>query len=185
MTLKTIDKTAAVDLVRSKFRTIPDFPKKGIVFFDITTVIKDKDAFKASLDFFEEHYKNKKIDYIAGLEARGFIFGSALADRLGCGFILIRKPGKLPYKTISESYELEYGTDNLEIHADAIEAGKNVVIVDDLLATGGTANAAYNLIKKCGANVESIAFVLELSNLEGRKKLPKGVEVISMISEEE
>lgn len=169
------------ELVLSKFRSIPDFPKPGIIFKDITTVIKDKDAFAAVIDYFVELYKDKNIDYIAGMEARGFIFGAALAAKLGCGFVVIRKPGKLPAKTISETYELEYGTDSLEIHADAIEEGKNVVIIDDLLATGGTANAACKLVRKLKANIVAVAFVLELGFLKGRNNLPVGIPVDSMI----
>ncbi len=171
-------------LVASKFRNIPDFPKPGIIFKDITTVIKDKDAFSAVITYFENKYKDKKVDYIAGMESRGFIFGAALADRLGCGFVVIRKPGKLPYKTISETYELEYGTDSLEIHEDAIEAGKNVVIIDDLLATGGTAQAACKLVNRLGANILGVAFVMELGFLNGRKKLDSNIEVTSMIIEQ-
>ena len=172
---------AAQKLVLSKIRNIQDFPKKGIVFKDITTVIKDKTAFNAVITYFETLYKNKNIDYIVGLESRGFIFGAALADRLGCGFVVIRKLGKLPAATISESYELEYGTDTLEIHSDAIEAGKNVVIVDDLLATGGTACAACNLVRKLNANIVAVAFVLELAFLNGRQKLPANIQIDSMI----
>lgn len=174
---------APQELVLSKFRSIPDFPKPGIIFKDITTVIKDKDAFAAVINYFADLYKDKKIDYVAGMEARGFIFGAALAAKLGCGFVVIRKPGKLPAETISETYELEYGTDSLEIHADAIEAGKNVVLIDDLLATGGTANAACNLVRKLGANIVALAFVLELGFLNGRNKLPSDVRVDSMIIE--
>lgn len=176
--------TSVQELVRSKFRNIPDFPKKGVIFKDITTVIKDKDAFKAVTDYFAELYKDLNIDYVAGLEARGFIFGAALASKLNCGFVVIRKPGKLPYKTISESYTLEYGTDCLEIHADAIEEGKRVILIDDLLATGGTANAACKLIKKLGGNIVAIAFVLELAFLHGREKLPSDLQIDSMIIEE-
>lgn len=171
------------ELVLSKFRSIPDFPKPGIIFKDITTVLRDKDAFAAVINYFAELYENKKIDYIVGLEARGFIFGAALALKLGCGFVVIRKPGKLPATTISETYELEYGVDSLEIHEDAIEAGKNVVVIDDLLATGGTANAACNLVRKLGANIVALAFVLELGFLNGRSKLPQDICVNSMIIE--
>ena len=171
----------AKELVRAKFRSIKDFPKKGIIFKDITTVIKDKEAFRTVISYFECLYKDKNIDYVVGMESRGFIFGSALADRLGCGFVVVRKPGKLPAETISQEYELEYGTDCLEIHADAIESGKRVVLIDDLLATGGTANAAYSLVKKLDAEVVALAFVLELSFLKGREKLPVNVQVDSMI----
>ena len=169
------------DLVLSKIRNIPDFPKKGIIFKDITTAIKDKEAFHAIISYFEDIYKNQNIDYIAGMESRGFIFGSALADRLGCGFVVIRKPGKLPYKTISETYALEYGTDCLEIHEDAIEKGKRVVIIDDLLATGGTASAACKLVNRLGGEIVGLAFLMELGFLNGRNNLPENVPVSSMI----
>lgn len=169
------------EYVKSKYRDVKDFPKKGIIFKDITTVLKDKKAFKSVVDFFEDKYKNADIAYVVGIESRGFILGAVLADRLNCGFIPVRKPGKLPAKTISETYELEYGTDSLEIHEDAIESGANVVIIDDLLATGGTANAAYNLIKRLNGTVKGMAFVLELGFLNGRAKLPQNVEITSMI----
>ncbi len=174
---------SAQEFVLSKFRNIPNFPKKGIIFKDITTVIKDKEAFNAVISYFENAYKNQDIDYIAGLESRGFIFGAALADRLGCGFVVIRKAGKLPYKTLKETYELEYGTDTLEIHEDAIEPDKKVVLIDDLLATGGTANAACKLIRRLGARIVSVAFVLELAFLNGRTKLPEDIKINSMIIE--
>lgn len=171
----------SVDLVKSKIRDIRDFPVKGIVFKDITTVLRDKDGFKAIIDFMKDKFADKKIDYIAGMESRGFIFGSALAYELGVGFVPLRKPGKLPAETISESYDLEYGKNTLEIHKDAIEEGKRVLIVDDLLATGGTALAACNLIKKVGAEVVSAVFVIELADLKGRDKMPSDVEVVSMV----
>ena len=171
----------SVDLVKSKIRDIMDFPVKGIVFKDITTVLRDKDGFKAIIDFMKDKFVDKKIDYIAGMESRGFIFGSALAYELGVGFVPLRKPGKLPAETISESYDLEYGKNTLEIHKDAIEEGKRVLIVDDLLATGGTALAACNLIKKVGAEVVSAVFVIELADLKGRDKMPSDVEVVSMV----
>ena len=158
-----------------------DFTVKGIVFKDITTVLRDKDGFKAIIDFMKDKFADKKIDYIAGMESRGFIFGSALAYELGVGFVPLRKPGKLPAETISESYDLEYGKNTLEIHKDAIEEGKRVLIVDDLLATGGTALAACNLIKKVGAEVVSAVFVIELADLKGRDKMPSDVEVVSMV----
>ena len=171
------------EFVLSKIRQIPDFPKKGIIFKDITTAIKDKEAFQTIINYFFDIYKDKNIDYVAGMESRGFIFGAALALKLGCGFIPIRKPGKLPYKTISETYALEYGTDCLEIHEDAIEKGKKVVIIDDLLATGGTASAACKLINRLDGNIVGLAFLLELGFLNGRNNLPKNVQVSSMIIE--
>lgn len=169
------------EYVKKTIRDIVDFPKKGIIFRDITTAVKDKEALKRIVDFLTEKFKNKNIDYVAAVESRGFIFGSALAYNLNAGFILVRKPGKLPAKTISEEYSLEYGTDKIEIHEDAIEKGKNVLVIDDLLATGGTVNACCKLIKKTGANIVGCAFVIELSDLKGREKLPKDIEVISMI----
>ena len=170
-----------VETVKSLIRDIQDFPKKGILFKDITTALRDKDGCKAIIDFMKDKFADKKIDYIAGMESRGFIFGATLAYELGCGFVPLRKPGKLPAEVISESYDLEYGKNTLEIHKDAIEEGKRVLIVDDLLATGGTALAACNLVKKIGANVVGMAFVIELADLNGREKLPKDVEVVSML----
>ncbi len=171
-----------VQLVKDKIRNIKDFPIEGIVFRDITTAIKDKEAFREMINFLTEKFKDKGIDYVAVVESRGFIFGSALAYNIGAGCILVRKPGKLPAETISEEYALEYGTDKLEIHKDAIEEGKNVIVIDDLLATGGTVNAACKLLKKAGANVKAAAFIIELTELNGRKNLPQDIEVISMIS---
>lgn len=170
-----------VETVKSLIRDIQNFPKKGILFKDITTALRDKDGYKAIIDFMKDKFADKKIDYIAGMESRGFIFGATLAYELGCGFVPLRKPGKLPAEVISESYDLEYGKNTLEIHKDAIEEGKRVLIVDDLLATGGTALAACNLVKKIGANVVGMAFVIELADLNGREKLPKDVEVVSML----
>lgn len=166
--------------VESKVRDIVDFPKKGIIFRDITTAVKDPKALKFMVDFLTEQYADKKIDYIAGVESRGFIFGSALAYNLGAGFVMIRKPGKLPADVITQEYELEYGTDKIEMHSDAVEAGKNVLVIDDLLATGGTVDAACKLLKKAGANIVGAAFVIELSDLGGREKL-KDIDVVSMI----
>ena len=166
--------------VESKVRDIVDFPKKGIVFRDITTAVKDAKAMQFMIDFLVQQYEDKKIDYVAGIESRGFIFGAPLAYKLGAGFILIRKPGKLPADTISQEYELEYGTDKIEMHADAVEPGKNVLVIDDLLATGGTVDAACKLLKKAGANVVGAGFIIELSDLGGRKKL-EGIDVTSMI----
>jgi len=170
-----------IEKVKKAIRNIEDFPQKGIVFRDITTAIKDKEALKAIIDYLTEQLKGKKIDYIVGIESRGFIFGSALACNLGAGLVLIRKPGKLPCKTISETYELEYGTDEIHMHEDAVEEGANVVVVDDLLATGGTVCAAIKLLKKAKANVVSACFVIELTELDGRNKIPDGVETITMV----
>lgn len=172
-----------IEQVKAKIRQVPDFPKKGIQFLDITTGIKDAKTMQAMIDYLYDLYKDKKIDYVAGIESRGFIFGMPLAYKLGAGFIPIRKPNKLPAETIKESYELEYGTDTIEIHADAIEKGANVVVIDDLLATGGTATAACNLVKKAGGNVDSAAFIIELTPLNGAKKIEEttGVKVVSML----
>lgn len=166
--------------VDSKIRAIVDFPKKGIIFRDITTAVKDAKALKYMVDFLTEEYKDKKIDYVVGIESRGFIFGAPLAYNLGAGFVVVRKPGKLPAKTISQEYSLEYGTDKIEIHEDAIEEGKNVLIVDDLLATGGTVGASVKLLEKVGANIVGAAFIIELSDLGGREKL-KDINVVSMV----
>lgn len=171
-----------LEAVKEKIRQVPDFPKKGIQFLDITTGIKDAETLQKMIDFLYDIYKDKKIDYVAGIESRGFIFGMPLAYKLNAGFIPIRKPNKLPAETIKESYELEYGTDTIEIHADALEEGSNVVVIDDLLATGGTATAACNLIKKAGGKVDSAAFIIELTPLKGAEKIQNtGVEVISML----
>ena len=168
------------EYVQSKIRAINDFPKKGIIFRDITTAVKDPQAMRYMIDYLTDRYKEERIDYVAGIESRGFIFGAALAYKLGAGFVVIRKPGKLPAETISQEYELEYGTDKIEMHADAVEPGKKVLIVDDLLATGGTVDAAAKLLKKTGANVVGAAFIIELTDLKGRDKL-KDIDVFSMI----
>lgn len=171
----------AEQLVKDKIRSIKDFPIEGIIFRDITTAIKDKEALREMIDFLTAKFINRNIDYVAVIESRGFIFGSALAYNINAGCVLIRKPGKLPAETISEEYTLEYGTDRLEIHKDAIEKGKNVIVIDDLLATGGTVGAACRLLKKAGAKVLASAFIIELQDLKGRENLPKDVEVISMV----
>jgi len=158
-------------LLENAIRNIPDFPKPGILFRDVTTLIKNKEAFKEAVDLLAEIYKGKKIDKVVGIEARGFIFGAALAYKIGAGFVPARKKGKLPCKTISATYALEYGTDNLEIHIDAIKPGENVIIIDDLLATGGTAEAAIKLIEELKAKILGIDFVIELTDLKGRAKL--------------
>ena len=170
-----------VESVKAKIRNIPDFPQDGIIFRDITTAIKDKDALKEIVDYLTDMLKDKKIDYFVGIESRGFIFGSALAYKLNAGLVLIRKPGKLPCETIKETYDLEYGTDEIHMHADAIEEGANVVIVDDLLATGGTVGAAIKLLQKAKANILATCFVIELEGLNGRNKIPQDIDVISMV----
>ncbi|MFX0009032.1 MAG: adenine phosphoribosyltransferase [Candidatus Hermodarchaeota archaeon] len=162
-------------------RNVPDFPVKGIQFKDITTLAKDYSAFKESCDRIIKKYKQKGIDKVAAIEARGYVWGGVIAYQLGAGFILIRKPGKLPAETLSEEYELEYGTDKIEMHADAIEKRDRVLLFDDLLATGGTAKAACKLIEKAGGSVQGIAFIIELTgSLHGRDKL-EGYDVMSLI----
>ena len=159
--------------LKNHIRAIPDFPKKGILFRDITTLLNDKKAFKKSIDDLAKVFKSKKIDYIVAAESRGFIFGGVLAYKLGCGFVPVRKPGKLPYKTFRYTYSLEYGKDSLEMHRDAFKKGARVLVLDDLLATGGTAAALVNLVKKLNAKVVGVAFLVELTALSGRNKLKK------------
>jgi len=165
-----------IDLIRDSIRTIPDYPKKGILFRDITTLLKDEVAFQETNEHLLSHSKGfKTFDFVVGIESRGFIFGSVLANRLGKGFIPIRKPGKLPAEVNSVDYELEYGTDTVEVHVDAIVKGYRYLVIDDLLATGGTANASCELIEKCGGIVVGCLFVIELPALEGRKTLKNWV----------
>lgn len=164
-------------------RDIPDFPKKGIIFKDITTLLKETKAFKEAVDTIVNQYKDKKIDTVVSVEARGFFFGAAVAYKLGVGLVPIRKKGKLPYKTHAVTYQLEYGTDTLEVHQDAVKKGDRVLIVDDLLATGGTVKAVAELIEKMDGVVAGIAFVIELMPLKGREKL-KGYNVTSLIKDE-
>jgi adenine phosphoribosyltransferase len=161
----------ARDYIKSKVRSIPDWPIKGVIFRDITTLLLDPPAFKQICTIFYDRYVNEKIDKIVGIDARGFLFGSVLAYKLDIGMIPIRKNGKLPYKTISESYTLEYGEEIIEIHEDAIEKGERVVVIDDLMATGGTISAAANLVEKLGGEIFECSFVLELPDLNGREKL--------------
>ncbi len=161
-------------------RDVPDFPKEGILFKDITTLLQDTDAFKKTVDAMYDKYKDMKIDKVLGIEARGFIFAPILAYKLGAGFIPVRKPGKLPSSTVSVSYELEYGTDTLELHKDAINEGESVLIVDDLLATGGTAEAVAKLVNNMGGKIAGAGFVIELEFLDGREKL-EGTEVFSLL----
>lgn len=157
--------------LKKLIREVPDFPKKGILFYDITTLLKDKVGFASLIDLFSENYIGKQVDLILGMEARGFIFGPALAYRLNAGFVPVRKPGKLPAETAKVSYDLEYGSNSLEIHKDAIQKGQRVLIVDDLLATGGTAVATTQLVRELGGEVAGLGFVVELDFLKGRDKL--------------
>ena len=168
--------------LKSIIRTIPDWPKKGVMFRDITTLLKDAKAFNYVIDKFCERYKNDHIDLVAGIESRGFIIGGAIANKLHKGFIPIRKEGKLPAKTEKESYELEYGRATVEIHVDAIPKGSRVLLVDDLIATGGTAMAAANLIEKLGGEVVECAVIIELPDLHGREKIEnKGHKLFSLV----
>lgn len=169
-----------MDELKRLIREVPDYPKPGILFYDVTTLLKDKRGFHTLIDRLCDHYKGHTVDLVAGIEARGFIFAPALAYRLGAGFVPVRKPNKLPSKTACISYALEYGTDTLEIHEDAVKPGNRVIICDDLLATGGTAAATASLIQKLGGVVEGAAFAVELTFLSGRKKL-NGFDVFSLI----
>jgi len=166
--------------IKSKIRTVPHWPKEGIMFRDITTLLKDPQGFKETIDLLFNRYKDKKIDKVIGIESRGFIFGAPLAYLLGCGFVPVRKPGKLPAACESEEYTLEYGKDKIEIHKDAIEKNDRILIVDDLIATAGTASAARNLVKKLGGKIVECAFIVELIDLKGRDKL-KGENVYSVV----
>jgi len=166
--------------LNSHIRTVPDFPKPGIGFKDITTLLKNGKALRQSVDELAEKFTGKKIDKIVGIESRGFIFGTAIAYKWNIGFIPVRKPGKLPAETISQEYELEYGTDKIEIHKDAISTADKILIVDDLLATGGTAAATVELVKKLGGDIQGIGFLIELTFLNGRQKLGD-YEVVSLI----
>ena len=159
--------------LKDYIRSIQDYPKEGILFRDITTLLKDKDAFKLAIDKMAEQVKDKKVDLVVGAESRGFLIGSALAYKMNCGFIPVRKKGKLPYKTISEEYALEYGTDTIYMHEDAIKKGDNVLVVDDLIATGGTALAMIKMVEKLGGNVIGSSFLIELEELNGRKEIEK------------
>lgn len=166
--------------LKNHIRSIPDFPKKGIVFRDITTLLKDRKAFRKAVNTLYKRYSAERIDKIVSVESRGFILGSALAYRLGVGFVPVRKPNKLPAETIKEEYQLEYGTDSLEIHTDAIQKGERVLIVDDLLATGGTAEATCRLVKRLKGKIVGLVFLIELSFLNGRNKL-RGYDIFSII----
>lgn len=158
--------------LKQHIRSVPDFPKKGILFYDITTLLRRPDGFAATIDGLSQPYQGQGIDVVVGIESRGFILGAAVAQRIGAGFIPIRKPGKLPSKVAKETYDLEYGKDALELHVDAIEQGQKVVIVDDVLATGGTAAAAARLVRSLGGDLHGLAFLIELTFLNGKEKLP-------------
>lgn len=162
-----------VSLLKSKIRHVPDFPKPGILFYDITTLLLDKDGFKLAVDDLAAPFLGGRIDAVVGIESRGFIFGAAVADRLGAGFVPVRKVGKLPAETVRVSYDLEYGSDALEVHADAVRPGQRLLIVDDLLATGGTAQATVSLLHGLGADVVGVSFLIELTFLNGRAKLDR------------
>jgi adenine phosphoribosyltransferase len=168
-----------IDL-KDHIRSVPDFPKKGIVFRDITTLLKDKRAFARAVDVFYERYETTRIDKVVSVESRGFIFGSLLANKLGAGFVPIRKPGKLPAETIREEYQLEYGKDAMEIHKDAIAPGERILLHDDLLATGGTVLAACRLVEKLGGQIIGLCFLIELTFLQGRDRL-KNYDVYSIL----
>lgn len=175
-TLQPID----LENLKKLVRTVPDFPKPGILFYDITTLLKDKAGFAQMIDALAAHYIERKIDLVLGIEARGFIFGPALAYRLNAGFVPVRKPRKLPAPVARVTYDLEYGTDTLEIHKDAIAPGQNVVVVDDLLATGGTMEATVKLVTQLGGKIAGIGFAVELDFLKGRDRFP-GHDVFSLL----
>lgn len=168
------------EFLKSRIREVPDFPKPGINFYDITTLLRDPEGFKASIEGLAAPFAGAGIEVVVGIESRGFILGGAVADRLGAGFCPIRKPGKLPAKTLRESFSLEYGTDAIEIHTDAIQAGQRVLVIDDVLATGGTAKAAAALVKRLGGTLHGLAFLIELDFLKGREKLA-GEQVTSVL----
>ncbi|MBM3781069.1 MAG: adenine phosphoribosyltransferase [Acidobacteria bacterium] len=161
-----------MEQLKARIRHIPDFPKPGILFYDITTLLRDREGFAAMVEALAASYRDAGIDVVVGIESRGFIMGAAVAQALGCGFVPIRKPGKLPSSTLRESYALEYGTDTLEMHTDAITPGQRVLIVDDVLATGGTAAAAVRLVTAVGGDLVALAFLIELVFLQGRQRLP-------------
>ena len=160
-----------METLKTKIRHVADFPKPGILFYDITTLLRDADGFRVVIDALTNPFKDKSIDVVVGIESRGFILGGAVADRLGAGFVPVRKPGKLPSKSVRESYALEYGSDSLEMHADAVREGQRVLIVDDVIATGGTARATASLVRQLGGSVYALAFLIELEALKGRNQL--------------
>jgi len=169
-----------METLKQRIRHVPDFPKAGILFYDVTTLLKDPQGFRLAVDSMATPYHDRGITTIVGIESRGFILGAAVADRIGAGFVPVRKRGKLPYQTVRASYALEYGTDCLEMHRDAIEPGQRVLIVDDLLATGGTARATVDLVRQLGGTVEGLAFLIELVALNGREKL-QGEHVMTVL----
>lgn len=172
---------ASLALIKDSIKSIPDYPKPGILFRDVTSLLEDAEAFRLSIDVLAEHYRDQGFTKVVGTEARGFLFGAPLAHQLGLGFVPVRKPGKLPRETRGESYELEYGQDTLEIHVDAIQAGDKVLVIDDLLATGGTIDATVKLIRGLGGEVKHAAFVINLPELGGDKRLEAlGLEVLSL-----
>jgi adenine phosphoribosyltransferase len=160
-----------METLKAKIRHVPDFPKTGILFYDVTTLLRDPAGFRRAIDSLSMPYKDRGISLVVGIESRGFILGAAVADRIGAGFIPVRKVGKLPAATVRVTYDLEYGSDSLEVHSDAVERGQRVLIVDDLLATGGTARATVDLIRQLGGKLEGVAFLIELVELNGRDKL--------------
>jgi adenine phosphoribosyltransferase len=166
--------------LKQHIRHVPDFPKAGILFYDITTLLRDPQGFKMTIDMLSTPYEGQGIEAVVGIESRGFILGAAVAERIGAGFIPIRKPGKLPAKALKETYDLEYGKDALEIHTDAVGQGQKILVVDDVLATGGTAAAAAQLVKKLGGDLHGMAFLIELLFLNGKSKLP-GEKVYSVL----
>ncbi|MGP8101474.1 MAG: adenine phosphoribosyltransferase [Candidatus Cybelea sp.] len=167
--------------IEALIRAIPDFPISGILFRDITPLLKDKQGFRQAIDLFVERFSGRGIDHVIGIEARGYIFAAPIAYAIGAGFIPVRKPGKLPYERLTEEYALEYGTNSLEIHADAITKGERVLVVDDVLATGGTAGATARLLERLGATVEAYAFLIELTALRGREAIA-GADIVTLIS---
>ena len=169
-----------MDNLKTKIRHVPDFPKPGILFYDITTLLNDGQGFRDTVDALAAPYRSKRIAQVVGIESRGFILGAAVASLLGAGFVPIRKPGKLPSKAFREDYALEYGTDGLEVHEDAVQRGQRVLVVDDVLATGGTAKAAASLVRRLGAELVGLSFLIELNFLHGRDKLV-GDEVYSVL----
>jgi adenine phosphoribosyltransferase len=162
-----------MDALKAKIRHVPDFPKTGILFYDVTTLLRDPDGFRIAIDGLSKPYQDRGISLVVGVESRGFILGAAVADRLGAGFVPVRKVGKLPWEVEAEAYELEYGTGLLEIHSDAVAIDERVLVVDDVLATGGTAAATIRLIERLGAKVAGLGFVIELGFLNGRRQLPE------------